>query len=108
MDVAAELVKLHAAYLPGYTHAVSSSIVDGPIHSLTHVFEKLGRRDDCKVLLIWGTADAVIPYRYSPKMRELIPTAELVTVPGGSHYLPLTHTDLLADEISRWFEKVAS
>ncbi len=37
------------------------------------------------VLLVWGTADRLIPFPIALRMRQQLPQAELVTIHGGSH-----------------------
>ncbi|HEM5184363.1 TPA: alpha/beta fold hydrolase [Streptococcus suis] len=40
-----------------------------------------------KTLIVHGTDDNVVPYRYAQEAVELIPNAELVTVQGGGHWI---------------------
>ncbi|KAI8982755.1 alpha/beta-hydrolase [Trametes punicea] len=95
-----ELVRYQSAFLPGYNPALASSIREGPLRSLAPQFAALGRqsrKNNGSVLLIWGTADQVVPYRYSSRVKALIPHAELVTIEGGQHDITISH----ADEVSR-------
>lgn len=66
------IVQLQAAHLPGYNHAVASTVRDGPIHSLTLTFAGLGQLD-VQVLVMWGTDDEVMPYGLAKKMQALVP-----------------------------------
>ncbi|KAI0375962.1 alpha/beta-hydrolase [Pilatotrama ljubarskyi] len=95
-----ELVRLQSAYLPGYNPALASSIREGPLRSLAPQFAALGRhsrKTNGSVLLIWGTADRVVPYRYAARVQALIPHAELVTIQDGPHDITISHPD----EVSR-------
>ncbi|TFK79834.1 alpha/beta-hydrolase [Polyporus arcularius HHB13444] len=99
-DPISELVRIQSAYLPGYNAALASSIRDGPLRSLAPQFAALGRhsrKTGGKVLVIWGTADKVVPYRYASRVQTLIPHSELVTIDGGPHDITITH----GDEVSR-------
>ncbi|KAI0775860.1 alpha/beta-hydrolase [Trametes elegans] len=95
-DPISKLVRLQSAYLPGYNPAIASSIREGPLRSLAPQFAALGRhsrKTGGSVLVIWGTADRVVPYRYAARVRALIPHAELVTVDGGPHDITISHPD---------------
>ncbi|KAI9057386.1 alpha/beta-hydrolase [Trametes sanguinea] len=95
-----ELVRLQSAHLPGYNPAIASSIREGPLRSLAPQFAALGRhsrKTNGSVLLIWGTADQVVPYRYAARVKSLIPHVELVTIQDGPHDITISH----ADEVSK-------
>jgi pimeloyl-ACP methyl ester carboxylesterase len=55
----------------------------------------------CPVLILVGSDDAVCPPRYSEQLRDLLPQARLVVVPGVGHALPFEEpsrfTELLAE-----------
>ncbi|KAI0053754.1 alpha/beta-hydrolase [Auriscalpium vulgare] len=98
-----EIVRLQSAHLPGYNPAIASSLRDGPVRGLTPVFEQLGA-SDLQVLLIWGTADTVVPYKYAGLMQTLLPRSELVTVDGGKHDLTTSHPATVIAALVRFFE----
>jgi len=50
-------------------------------------------RISAPVLLLWGDADPISPVAVGRRLAELLPDAELVVVPGGSH-------DLIAERAS--------
>lgn len=51
-------------------------------------------RIDVPVLIIHGTADNVLPYpRTAPRMHEMLPDSQLVTLPDAPHGIPWTHAD---------------
>jgi pimeloyl-ACP methyl ester carboxylesterase len=41
-----------------------------------------------------------VPVAVGRELARRAPNARLVLVPGGSHMLPVTHAELLADEIA--------
>ncbi|KAI0758088.1 alpha/beta-hydrolase [Fomes fomentarius] len=103
-----ELVRIQSAYLPGYNSALASSIRDGPLRSLAPHFAALGRhsrKTSGRVLVIWGTADKVVPYRYAARVQALIPHSELVTIEGGSHDITNTHADEVSDALIKFLGK---
>jgi pimeloyl-ACP methyl ester carboxylesterase len=51
------------------------------------------------VLVLHGTADRNTPYAIAEDLSRSIPGAALVTVAEGSHMLPATHPDELAEAI---------
>ena len=124
----AGLVRIQSAHLPGYNHALASSIRDGPIHNRALVFTALGRQirkggaaekeqvmdqtrgrektvgtAQGKVLLVWGTDDRVVPYRYAERVRVLVgeETARLVTLEGAGHDLTVKRAGEVAEELVR-------
>lgn len=52
------------------------------------------------VLVVHGDADRLVPLAVGRTLARLAPHGELVVVPGGSHMLPITHPDLLAERIA--------
>jgi non-heme chloroperoxidase len=52
------------------------------------------------VLVIHGEDDRLSPIEVGRELARRAPRAKLVSVPGGSHALPITHADLVADEIA--------
>jgi pimeloyl-ACP methyl ester carboxylesterase len=52
------------------------------------------------VLVIHGEDDRLSPVDIGRELARRAPRAKLLVVPGGSHVLPITHADLLADEIA--------
>ncbi|KAH7887293.1 Alpha/Beta hydrolase protein [Phlebopus sp. FC_14] len=84
-----EIVRLQSAHLPYYNAAVASCLRDGPIRGLTSAFATLANTSN-QVLLIHGTADKTVPYKYASKMQALVPHAELVTIEEGGHDITVT------------------
>ncbi|KAG1737359.1 Alpha/Beta hydrolase protein [Suillus occidentalis] len=91
-----EIVRLQTAHLPHYNAAVASSLRDGPIRGLHFAFQSLARSRN-QVLLIHGTADKTVPYKYASKMRTLVPQANVVTISDGGHDITTTHASEVND-----------
>lgn len=102
-----EIVRLQTAHLPHYNAAVASSLRDGPIRGLYFAFQSLAHSSN-QVLLIHGTSDKTVPYKYASKIHSLVPQADLVTISDGGHDITVTHAsevnafllDFLADDYS--------
>ncbi|KAG1743636.1 Alpha/Beta hydrolase protein [Suillus paluster] len=85
-----EIVRLQSAHLPHYNAAVASCLRDGPIRGLHLAFQTLARSSN-QVLLIHGTADKTVPYKYAFQIRNIVPPADLVTISDGGHDITVTH-----------------
>ena len=76
----------------------------------TAVFRALGGHDATDVLtdvsvptlIIAGEADPFTPRRVAEKMARRIPGAELTMVPGGTHFVPLEHPELVNLRIEKF------
>ncbi|KAH8106444.1 alpha/beta-hydrolase [Phellopilus nigrolimitatus] len=97
-----EIVQIQSAYLPGYNYAIASSLRDGPLRGLRPSFAELASRNT-KLLLIWGTADNTVPYRYAAHIQALVPNTTLLTVEDGSHDLTVSHPDLVSSALVNFF-----
>ena len=53
-------------------------------------------------LLVWGSADRLIPLPYAERWRQLVPHAQLAVIDGGSHMVPYEQPDEVAAEIERF------
>jgi pimeloyl-ACP methyl ester carboxylesterase len=53
-------------------------------------------------LVVEGAEDRVVPPRVAEDLAARLPHARLILIPGGSHMLPLTHADDLAERIHAW------
>ncbi|KAH0840377.1 Alpha/Beta hydrolase protein [Lanmaoa asiatica] len=85
-----DIVRLQSAHLPHYNAAVASSLREGPIRGLAYAFSALSNSSNA-ILLIHGTADKTVPYKYAFKIQDLVPQAKLVTIAGGGHDIAVTH-----------------
>jgi pimeloyl-ACP methyl ester carboxylesterase len=54
------------------------------------------------ILLIHGNDDRMVPVAVAEWIKSHARRAELEVIEGGSHMLPVTHADLLADRIARF------
>jgi pimeloyl-ACP methyl ester carboxylesterase len=64
---------------------------------------------DCPTLVVGGEIDKFTPVWLSRRMAELIPSAEYLFVPGGSHTAPLERPGMVNDAIERFLrERVCS
>jgi pimeloyl-ACP methyl ester carboxylesterase len=52
------------------------------------------------VVVVHGDDDRLVPVEVGRELARRAPNARLVLVPGGSHMLPITHAELLAEEIT--------
>ncbi|KAF7432585.1 hypothetical protein PC9H_004527 [Pleurotus ostreatus] len=109
-----EIVRIQSAHLPGYNAAVASSLRDGPIRGLTSAFADGDAWNNKRVVVIHGTKDNTVPYKYAARIKETIERAvgernagavnvTVVTVEGGKHDLTVSHPKLVVDEISELF-----
>jgi pimeloyl-ACP methyl ester carboxylesterase len=57
------------------------------------------------VLLLWGDDDPISPVAVGRRLAELLPDAELVVVPGGTHDLVLERADDVLPHIERHLAK---
>ncbi len=53
-------------------------------------------------LVLHGDADPEVPPEEAQALRTALPDAELVTLPGAGHMLPLTHGGVVAEHVARW------
>jgi pimeloyl-ACP methyl ester carboxylesterase len=53
-------------------------------------------------LLVWGTADKLIPFGYAARWRELVPHARLAPIEGGAHMVAHEQPDAVAAEVERF------
>ncbi|THH10126.1 hypothetical protein EW145_g1541 [Phellinidium pouzarii] len=97
-----EIVQIQSAYLPGYNYAIASSLRDGPLRGLRSSFATLATLDN-ELMLIWGTDDKTVPYRYASYIQDIVPKSALLTVKGGSHDLTVSHPDIVAETLINFF-----
>jgi pimeloyl-ACP methyl ester carboxylesterase len=73
-------------------------------HAGEHSAEDLLASIEAPVLVIAGDHDSFTPPELSQAMAEIIPNAELVMIPGGTHVAPLEHHELVALRIEKFLE----
>ena len=94
---------------PGWTEQTLALMsLPGSIHTWRREGPRLDRDgfdqlrvEDLRVptLVIHGSDDLLVPARVGEDLHRRIARSELLMVPQGSHMLPITHPDLLADRI---------
>jgi poly(3-hydroxyoctanoate) depolymerase len=57
------------------------------------------------VLLLWGDADPISPVAVGRRLQELLPRAELVVIPGGTHDLVSERASDVLPHIERFLEQ---
>jgi pimeloyl-ACP methyl ester carboxylesterase len=86
--------------------------VDGD--HLTRILETLVDRDDLTnrlneiqtpTLVLHGDADAAYPLANASHLADRLPHAELVVVPGGAHFLSLTHPEAVNESLKKFLAK---
>lgn len=116
----ATIVTQQSAHLLGYNRAIASSLRVGPIRGLEPAFNGLlthggGVR---RVKLVHGTNDTTVPYSHAKRALGVINKSEenstvnlnlkveeatLLTVPGGPHFMTVSHPELLASSVIEFF-----
>ncbi|OAX37452.1 alpha/beta-hydrolase [Rhizopogon vinicolor AM-OR11-026] len=96
-----EILRLQSAHLPHYNAAVASSLRDGPIRGLHFAFQELACTSN-QVLIIHGTADDTVLYKFASKIRDLVPQADLVTISDGGHDITITHASDVSAALLRF------
>ena len=79
------------------------------IHTVRSVIDPLGQRvsahdrlylaGEVPTLIIWGTADRVIPVEHAYSAHELMPGSRLVVVEGAGHFLPFENPTAFLDAL---------
>ncbi len=70
------------------------------------VFDRLSEIR-CPTLIVAGEDDCVSPARYSRQMKERLPHAELVVLPGVGHATPIENPGLFNDLLKGFLSRVA-
>jgi pimeloyl-ACP methyl ester carboxylesterase len=56
-------------------------------------------------LLLWGDADPISPVAVGERLAELLPEAELVVIPGGTHDLVLERATEILPHVERHLDR---
>jgi len=88
------LSQQQAAYLPHYLAAVASSYHNGPILDTPDTRAAFSACSKFQVLILWGTADNVVPFMHSEQVKRLVGSDNLSfkSIEGASHDLTVTHS----------------
>ena len=68
-------------------------------HDLSDIFDKI----EVPTLIIAGRSDRFTSVRLAKKMKNRIPNAELMIIPGGTHYLLLEYPEIVALRMEKFF-----
>jgi EmrB/QacA subfamily drug resistance transporter len=60
------------------------------------------------MLVMWGTADRVIPVKHCGRLREALPQAEIVLLEGVGHTPQLSQPAFMAERLSAWMRATAA
>ncbi|EKM59108.1 uncharacterized protein PHACADRAFT_249331 [Phanerochaete carnosa HHB-10118-sp] len=88
-QVAWHLRELQTQCLPGFSDMLESSKKDGLATGVNWAYRKLGKMPDKRCLIVHGIADNVVPYSEAFKIRKLVPQAQLISIEGASHFVPM-------------------
>lgn len=58
------------------------------------------------VLLIWGEKDESVPFSSTVWIQRLVPKAELISYPGGTHSLPVERYQEVAEAMVGWYKTI--
>ena len=95
---AAQMVRDSVA-CPVYVELMDAILRDGPPRAFDGV--------TCPVLLAWGTRDRIIPSpRYSQRLRNLLPNAEWIELPGLGHLSMFDDSELVARTIAEFVGRI--
>lgn len=83
-------------------HIDFSMFLEMLAHAGEHSAEDLLPNVDVPVLIVAGDRDSFTPPELSEAMAEIMPRAELVMLPGGTHVAPLEHHELVALKIEKF------
>jgi pimeloyl-ACP methyl ester carboxylesterase len=94
-------------------HELSGSFRDLDMDVYMHTLELLGEHDafdvlpdiDVPTLVIAGDRDLMTPRRVAERMVRLIPAAELMLVPGGTHYVAVEYPELVNLRVEKFFRE---
>ena len=103
-DSLVQIVRIQSAHLAGFNAAIGSSLRQGPIRGLHSAFQS-DSFNDRDVLIIHGTKDTTVLFKYAVQIAALLPPGarpELVIVPDGGHDLTISHPDLVLDHIQKF------
>jgi pimeloyl-ACP methyl ester carboxylesterase len=89
----------------GSTESLLSTLRYYPLGGLAQIYEDAGKAK-IPTLLLWGDADTTAPYDGAAKVVAAMPSARLVTFPGGGHGINKTAANrvnaLMVDFFTAW------
>jgi len=94
-----------ADFWPYFEHLLSMDVrvfTAMATHANAHSVEDRLRNIACPTLIVAGERDAFTPFWVSQQVRQTIPDAELLVVPGGTHIAPLEIPELVHLRVARF------
>lgn len=91
----------------GYKRALISTLLNTELRALHDLYARVGEQDRPKALF-WGTADGVVPFRYSEEMRELLPGVRFVEVESARHGMNYEQPEDINVELLAFLKEEAS
>ena len=103
-----------AAFAPGEPAELAARVRDGflatrpralagtTLASLGHDGTHIASHLDVPTLVVHGSTDPEVPEDEARDLLSELPDAEVVTLPGASHVLLLTHGPEVAEQVTRW------
>ena len=93
-------------------HALATSFDDIDMKTYVQLLERLGEHDasdvlntiDVPTLLISGAKDRFTPRSVMERMSQVIPGAEMMVIPGGTHYVAAEYPERVNLRIEKFFE----
>ncbi|MGY1634135.1 alpha/beta fold hydrolase [Geodermatophilus sp. SYSU D01186] len=76
--------------------------------SVSHDGVRLAPALHVPTLVLHGAADPEVPAEEARALLSALPDAELVTLPGAGHMLPLTHGASVAEQVARWVARTTA
>ncbi|MBY3552597.1 alpha/beta fold hydrolase [Modestobacter lapidis] len=75
--------------------------------SVSHDGARLAPALGVPTLVVHGSADPEVSDDDVQELMAGLPDGELVTLPGAGHMLPLTHPEIVVEQVTRWMDRVA-
>jgi len=73
-----------------------------PFGSFSSAIFRIGAEFRGQVLLVWGEKDTLVPHHLCSQWKKAIPAAELWTIPGADHNVPLQQPAMLREAFDRF------
>jgi len=68
----------------GYLEAILATLRNFPLNDMEAEYQAWALKQK-PTLIAWGTNDQVVPFALNPRLRQLIPHAKAVDIPGAGH-----------------------
>jgi len=98
-----EQQKLRYMHEPALAHSMLNTLRQFGLSEQQSTFAAVGSLRHIPVQVIWGDQDTTVPFAAAKHLQELVPHAELWSVPGTGHAVPIELPRQLADKMCRWW-----